>query len=100
MAPPPAVFDHGGDRVFGEQEHGLDIDLHDPAVLLRLFRNHAAAAADADIVVEKIEPAEAIDAGRDQGFAIGLIGDVGANAAAVPPSAAIMSTVRSASASS
>ena len=88
IAPPFAVFDHRRDRVFREQEHALDIDLHDLAILLRLLVDHAAAAADADIVVEEIEPAELIDGGVDQLPAIVLVGDVagdrGRRAAFVP----------------
>jgi hypothetical protein len=64
--------------MFGEQEHALDIDLHDAAVAFRLFRDYAAATADADIVIEKVEPTEAIDACRHQRRAIALIGDVAA----------------------
>ena len=69
-------LDHRRDRVLGQQEHGLDVDLHDPAVFLGLLVDHAAAAADADIVVEEIEPAPAVDRGVDQPLAIGFLGDV------------------------
>ena len=35
-----ASADHGGDGVLGGQEHGLDVDLHDAAVFLRLLVDH------------------------------------------------------------
>src|SRR6516164_5145485 len=69
-------LDRGGDRVFGEQEHGLDVDLHHATVGFRLLLDHAAAAADTDIVVEEIEATEAVDRRLDQAAAIRLIGDV------------------------
>ena len=69
-------LDHRRDRVLGEQEHRLDVDLHDAAVFLGLLVDHAAAAADADIVVEEVEPAPAIDRGVDQPLAVGFLGGV------------------------
>ena len=62
--------------MLGEQEHRLDVDLHHAAVFLGLLVDHAAAAADADIVVEEVEPAPAIDRGVDQPLAVGLLGHV------------------------
>ncbi|MGY4435404.1 hypothetical protein ACVWWO_007881 [Bradyrhizobium sp. F1.13.1] len=72
----PRGLDHRRDRVLGEQEHALDIDLHDAAILLGRFVHHAAAAADAHIVVEEIEPAPMVKRGFDQRPAIALAGDV------------------------
>ena len=69
-------LDHGRDGVLGEQEHRLDVDLHDAAIFLGLLVDHAAAAADADIVVEEVEPAPAVDGGIDQPLALGFLGDV------------------------
>ena len=71
--------DHGGNGVFGEQEHALDVDLHHVPVLFRRLVDDAPTAADADIVVEKIQPPPAIDAGLDQRLAVGLAGDVAAD---------------------
>lgn len=62
--------------MLGEQEHRLDIHLHHPPVVLGLLVDHAGAASDADVVVEEIEPAPAIDRGIDQPFAFGFLGDV------------------------
>ena len=90
-------LDHRGDRMLRKQEHGLDIDLHDSAILLGRLVDHAAAAADADIVVEEIEPAPAVEGGFDQRLAVASLVTSPPWAAAVPPSAAIISTVRSAS---
>ena len=69
-------LDHRRDRVLGEQEHRLDVDLHDAAVFVGLLVDHAAAAADADIVVEEVEPAPVIDRGIDQPLAVGFLGGV------------------------
>ena len=69
-------LDHGRDGVLGEQEHRLDVDLHHPAIFLGLLVDDAAAAADADIVVEEVEPAPAVDRRIDQPLALGLLGDV------------------------
>ena len=76
IAPPFAVLDHGGNRVFGKQEHCLDVDPHYAPILLGVLVDDAAAAADADIVVEEVEPAPAVDGGLDQPLAFGLNGDV------------------------
>ncbi|MGX0960396.1 hypothetical protein AB7M63_000845 [Bradyrhizobium japonicum] len=46
------------------------------AILLGCLVDHAAAAADADIVVEEIEPAPAVECSLDQCLAIGFAGDV------------------------
>ena len=63
--------------------------------------DHRAAAADADVVVEEVEAAEAVDA-RPSTMAWHCASSVRSAwcATAVPPSAAIMATVRSASAGS
>ncbi len=58
------------------RKHGLDVDLHDAPVFLGLLVDHAAAAADADVVVEEIEPAPVIDGGVDQPLALRFLGDV------------------------
>src|SRR3989454_3440420 len=76
IAPPPGS-DHRGDGVLGHQEHGLDVDLHDPAPGLLALFDHGAPAADADIVVEEVEPAEAIERRLDHRPAILGFGDVG-----------------------
>ena len=47
----------------------------------------AAAPADADIVVEAVEPAELRDRGVDHRAGLLFVGDVGDEGAAVPPSA-------------
>ena len=57
-------------------EHAVDIDLHDPAPILRGHIDDAAAAADADIVVEAIEPAEPRDRRVDHGAGLLFVGDV------------------------
>ena len=62
--------------MFGKQEHGFDVDLHHAPIFLHLLIDDAAAAADADIVVEEVEPVPAVDGGLDQPFAFGLNGDV------------------------
>jgi hypothetical protein len=83
--------------VFGKQEHGLDVDLHHAPVFPGLLVDDAAAAADANIVVEEVEPAPAVDGGLGQPFAIGFAGDVAAHRRSDAPSASIISTVRPAS---
>ncbi len=57
-----------------------------------------AAAADADVVVEEVEAAEAVERGLHHARAWALSVRSAWCAAAVPPSSAIMATVRSASA--
>ena len=59
------------------QEHGLDIDLHHAAPFRRILLHDGAATADADIVVEEVETAEALEHGRDQRLALAVVGDVG-----------------------
>ena len=76
IAPPLAVLIIAGIACFDKQEHGLDVDLHHAAILVRLLVDDAAAAADADIVVEEVEPAEAVDGSIDQPLAFGLTGGV------------------------
>src|SRR5713226_927211 len=56
----PGGFDHDGNRVLAEQKHALDVDLHHATVFLELLVDDAAAAADAHIVVEEVEPAPAV----------------------------------------
>src|SRR5262249_61729228 len=68
--------DHGGYRMLREQEHGLDVDLHDASIVLGPLVDDAAAAADTDIVVEEVEPAPALDGGVDQPLAVRFVGDV------------------------
>ena len=74
---PLGRLDHRRDRVLRDQEHGLDIDLHDAAPGLRFLVDHAATAADADIVIEEIEPAKPVDSGFDQLFALGFTRGIG-----------------------
>ena len=76
IAPPLGGSDHRGNGVFREQEHALDIDLHHPPVFFRFLFDDAAAAADADIVIEEIEAAPARHGGFNQPFAVGFLGDV------------------------
>ena len=76
IAPPLAVLIMAGMACLESRNMRLDVDLHDAAVLLGLLVDHAAAAADADIVVEEIEPAPAVDGGIDQPLAFGLPGGV------------------------
>jgi len=59
------------------QEHAVDIDLHDPAPVLGSHVYDAAAAADPDIIVEAIEPAEPLQRRGDHGASLPLVGDVG-----------------------
>src|SRR6267142_1248258 len=46
-------------------EHAVDIDLHDPAPVLRSHVDDTAATTYSDIVVEAIEPAELRECGVD-----------------------------------
>ena len=59
-----------------QKEHRLDVHLHHAAKILRLLGDDAAAAADADIVVEKVEPAPAIDRCVDEALAVRFAGRV------------------------
>ena len=66
IAPLLAVLIIAGIACLESEEHGLDVDLHHPTVLLGLLVHHGAAAADADIVVEEVEPAATVDRRVDQ----------------------------------
>src|SRR5207247_6091835 len=67
----------GGDGVLGGQKHAVDVDGHQPAPVLFALVDDGAAAADADVVVEEVEAAEAVEGGLDHGGAVGGLGDVG-----------------------
>src|SRR5262249_60640727 len=70
-------FFHCRYRASRSHEHAVDVDLHDAAPVLRGHLDDAATAADADIVVEAIEPAELVDGGIDHCSGLALLGDVG-----------------------
>jgi hypothetical protein len=57
-------------------EHAVDIDLHDPAPVLRRHVEDAAAPADSDIVVEAVEPAELLERSIDHGAGLLFVGNV------------------------
>ena len=59
------------------EEHGLDVDLHHAAPDLGVLLHDGAAAADADIVVEEVQPAEAVHRRRNHAPALRAIGEIG-----------------------
>ena len=76
IAPPPALRMAGIACLDGE-EHRLHVDLHDAAPVLFALVDHGAAAADADVVVEEVETAEAIDRRLHHRRAVARLRDVG-----------------------
>src|SRR5712671_6533789 len=58
-------------------EHAVDIDLHDPAPVLRSHVDDTAATTYSDIVVEAIEPAELRECGVDHRAGLWLVRDIG-----------------------
>ncbi len=63
--------------MLGGEEHRLDVDLHHASPGLGRLVDDRAAAADADVVVEEVEPAEAVERGGDHAAALGVVGEVG-----------------------
>src|ERR1700733_12830201 len=76
IAPPRAVLIMAGMGGLESRKPGPPFALPPPPVFLGLLLDDAAAAADADIVVEEVEPAPALDGGLDQPLAFGLMGDI------------------------
>ena len=70
-------LDHRRDRKARNEEHAVDIDLHDPAPIGDRGIDDAAAPADPDIVVEQVEPAEPGERLVDQRAALHLVDHVG-----------------------
>ena len=77
----------------GDEEHAVDIDLHDLAPQIDRGIDDGAAAADADIVVEEVEPAEAFTAASTSILHWLSSATSATKGAAVPPSASIILTV-------
>jgi hypothetical protein len=77
IAPPPAGLLHRRDRVARDHEHAVDIDLHDPAPILRRDIDDTAAPADPDIVVEAGEPAKPRDRLGDHRACLSLVCHIG-----------------------
>ena len=81
---PPAVLITPGSHA-GEQEHRLDVDLHHATVFVGLSST-TRRGCDADIVVEEIEPAPAIDRASTSRLPSASWSRAG-SATALPPSA-------------
>ena len=68
---------HCRDRIARGHKHAVDIDLHDPAPLLRRHLSHPARTTDPDIVVEAVEPAEPRERLGHHRVCLPLVSDIG-----------------------
>jgi len=59
------------------EKHRVDVDVHQPAPAFLGLVDHGAAATDADVVVEVVEPAVAVHRGFDHRRAVGRARHVG-----------------------
>ena len=65
--PGPLAFHHRQHRLAG-QEHGGEVDLHDPVPGLQAGVHRAADLGNADVVVQHVDAAPEIEAARDHGL--------------------------------
>ena len=70
-------LEHRGNRVLRCKEHAVDVDLHHALPHFRILLDDAALAADADVVVEQVEPAELFERRFDHRAALTFVGDIG-----------------------
>ena len=73
IEPPARIRAHG---VLGAEEDAVDVDRHALAPALQRHLRQRLDDADAGIVHEHVEAAEAVDDCRDRGLPIGFLGDV------------------------
>ena len=67
---------HRAHDVLGAEEDAIDVDRHALAPALERHLRQRLDDADAGIVHQHVEAAEAVDDGRDRGLPIGFLGDV------------------------
>ena len=72
----PAVCEQMRDRGLRGEEIAVDVHAHHAAVLIFGHVGDVIRARDPGVVAEHVEVAERIDARRDQGSALGGLGDV------------------------
>ena len=68
--------EHRADAVLRAEHDALEVDTHDPVVLVERDLGERLRAADAGDVEHGVDPAERLDGRREHGLDLGLVGHV------------------------